>query len=110
MLEGPRYTPSQARVGASPTRGSGLQTLLFFVIIIVAVGAAGMIGVVVWGPEKTSANRTHLASNPPAADPLPSFSAVASADPPPAASEIPAPADSSAAPKKGKKGRGKKVR
>ena len=93
----------QVRRGATPAPRSGLGTLAFFGLIILAVGAAGAIGVAVWGPEKTTKGGSHLASNPPPPTTMPSLPEEA---PPvvesaaPAAVESAAPAPSSSAKKK----------
>jgi hypothetical protein len=113
MLDGTRQSLPQARVGATAARGSGMNTLVFFGLIVFFVAAAGIVGVVLWGPDKTVASRQHLASEPAASassqsSPEASASAASSADaPPPAATEAPAPADSATA-KKGKKAKPKK--
>jgi hypothetical protein len=95
-MDVPQQTPQQ-RTGVAKDKGSsGLQTFGFFALIIFFVATAGIIGVVVWGPEKhSSKSQSHLATDPPPSASLPSLPA----DPPPAASaaptENPAPADSS---------------
>jgi hypothetical protein len=101
--------PPQGRTGATPTRGFGGQTILFFALITVVVGAAGFLGIAVWGPDKEIKNRTQLATNPPPPTAMPSLAEPAEpAEPPPApsavaASDTPPPVDSAPA-KKTKKG------
>jgi hypothetical protein len=80
------------RRGVIPAPRSGLNTAVFFGLIIFAVAAAGIIGVVYWGPEKTIKNRTQFATNPPAPMELPSLPPTA-ADPPSAASSSSATAE-----------------
>lgn len=134
-MEGPASAPPAVRRGHSPASSrSGLQTILFFGIIVVLVGAAGAFGVALWGPDKRVKNRTQFATNPPAPMELPSFASAAAgakipderpaapAEDHPAASAAPAASDpeaaapapsASAAAKKGKRaprGTGKKAR
>jgi hypothetical protein len=104
------HEPSVTRRGVAPAPRAGLGTLLFFGLIVVAVGAAGLIGVSVWGPEKTITNRSHLASDPPPPPALPSLppaaesSVVASAEPAAAPNAAAAaPAESAAPVKKAKR-------
>lgn len=80
----------QIRTGVQRDQNSGLYTIGFFALIVFAVAAAGVIGIVVWGPEKHSTNRSHLASEPPAA----SVTAPLEEAPPPVAA---APVDSAPA-------------
>ena len=63
----------EVRRGAAPPARSGLHTLVFFGLIIFVVGAAGIGGVALWGPEKPIKNRTQFATNPPPPVPLPSL-------------------------------------
>jgi len=103
----------QIRTGATPVR-SGLTTLLFFALITAVVATAGIVGVVLWGPEKEIKTRSHFATDPMAeiAPSLPSLPAVESADPPlvaPAA-DTSTPAEPAASTKKAKKARAKKGR
>jgi hypothetical protein len=113
MLDAPSHTPSSVRTGASPMRSSGLGTFGFFAAIVLVVGLAGTVGVLFWGPDKTTSSRTHLATDPPPPVALPSL--ADSAEVPPAvsvalsASADPPPADPAPA-KKGKKARAKKGR
>ena len=97
-MELPR--PPPARTGAAPAKSSGLSTVGFFALITLLVGAAGIIGVTMWGPEKPTTSRTHLASNPAPPPELPSLppSAEGPAVPPPAAAAAvsAAPVDSAA--------------
>jgi uncharacterized iron-regulated membrane protein len=92
------------RRGHSPAASSrsGLHTILFFGLIVLVVGAAGVAGVTVWGPEKTVKNRTSFATNPPAPTALPSLAESAEAPPPivaePAPTDTPSPDISAAAP------------
>ena len=67
----------EVRRGAAPPARSGLHTLLFFGLIVFVVGAAGIGGVALWGPEKPIKNRTQFATNPPPPTPLPSLPASA---------------------------------
>ncbi len=83
----------EVRRGASPPPRSGLHTLLFFGLIVVVVGAAGIGGVALWGPEKTIKNRTQIATNPPPPTPLPSLPASAA----PLTAPAPPPSEESAA-------------
>jgi hypothetical protein len=98
----------QARKGATHTPRSGLHTMLFFAAITIVVGGVGMISISIWGPEKTSSGSSHLASNPPPPQVLPSLPASADVPTDPAAASAApvsteaAPADSSG--KKNKKG------
>ncbi len=116
-METPAAQP-EIRRGAPPPARSGLNTLLFFGLIVVVVGAAGIGGVALWGPEKPIKNRTQFATNPPAPTPLPSLSALAAspaipdevasaaaapAEPAPAAEEAPSPKKGKKAPKTWKK-------
>lgn len=73
---------------------SGVGSFVFFGLIGLAVAVAGIVGVTVWGPEKTVKNRSQLATNPPASVELPSLPP----DTPPAESAPPAVAASSSAP------------
>jgi hypothetical protein len=104
-METSTVSPHSTRTGASPMKGSGLGTLAFFALIGVAVAVAGIAGVVLWGPEKTIANRSHLASDPPPPQVLPGLPASADAPPAPAesASTTASAAPEPSAPKKGKK-------
>src|SRR4051794_32324324 len=54
------------------TSRSGMNTLVFFGLITFVVAAAGIGGVVMWGPEKAMKNRTQFATNPPPPTELPS--------------------------------------
>jgi hypothetical protein len=95
------------RTGAKAPKDSGLHTIAFFALITVVVGAAGLLGVAMWGPEKPIKNRSHLASAPPPPTLLPSLTTDAPSAVPPVAETAP-PADSSSASsspsaKKGKK-------
>jgi hypothetical protein len=112
MKDPPKVSQTTVRTGAAPMRGSGMSTVLFFALIVLVVGAAGTAGVLLWGPDKVSTNRTHLATDPPPAEPLPSLSAqTPAADPSAAPSADVAqatPADGAAAMKKGVKRRTKK--
>jgi hypothetical protein len=112
MMDAPVVSQVTVRTGAAPMRGNGAGTVLFFGLIILVVGAAGAAGVFFWGPEKTITNRTHLATDPPAPQPLPSLPAEVDPGAGASASAVPvdAPPDSSASAKKGKKGKSKKVR
>lgn len=112
-METPSLQPGIRR-GAPPPPRSGVQTLLFFGLIVFVVAAAGIGGVALWGPEKTIKNRTQFATNPPAPMSLPTLapveptSAVAPvaasvADATPAGATEPARVDEAPAPKKGKK-------
>jgi hypothetical protein len=85
----------QARTGVTATKNSGLHTLGFFAAIIFVVGAAGFLGIAVWGPEKTVTSRSRLATDPPPPMTLPSLPPTASAEP-----SVPAvaPAESAATP------------
>jgi hypothetical protein len=81
-----------ARTGVV-AKGSGLQTILFFALITIVVGAAGLFGVTMWGPDKTITNRSQFATNPPPPTQMPSL--PVSAEPaPPAVEAAPAPSDS----------------
>ncbi len=113
-------TLPEPRRGAAPPPRSGLHTFLFFALIVFVVGAAGIGGVALWGPEKTIKNRTQFATNPPPPTPLPSLPAAASsATALPVVAEVVPPAVESARPaeaapaKKGKRtprAAGKKAR
>ena len=85
----------EVRRGVAPMPRSGLSTLFFFALIVVAVGAAGIGGVAMWGPEKTIKNRTQFATNPPAPTVLPSLPSAeaAPAPDPPTAPEAAPPAE-----------------
>lgn len=110
-MEGTQQRPPEVRRGATATPRSGLHTLLFFGLITFAVGAAGIFGITMWGPDKTVTNRSHLATNPPPPTTMPSLPEEAPPAPPVAESAA-APVDSAAAPaKKGKKAppKGKKT-
>ena len=97
MLDAPARSQVTIRTGASPMRGNGLGTFGFFAMIVVVVGLAGTIGVLFWGPDKTSSTRTHLATDPSApTTTLPSLADSASA-PPAASVALAGPADSAAA-------------
>jgi len=107
-------TQPEVRRGAAPPPRSGLHTLLFFGLIVFVVGAAGIGGVALWGPEKPIKNRTQFATNPPPPTALPSLpqaasspaiaSAVASvAEAAPAATADSAQADEAPVSKKAKK-------
>ena len=103
MMDAPQAAP-QVRTGAAPNRGVGMNTLLFFGLIVFVVAAAGFVGIAVWGPEKPIRNRTQLATNPPPPTTLPSLadsasaSPVENATPPPGAAEgTPATADAASA-------------
>lgn len=89
----------QARRGVSHAPRSGLHTLLFFGLIVFVVGAAGIGGIALWGPEKPIKNRTQFATNPPPPTPLPSLPpsaalAAPAAIPPVVAEAAPAPSES----------------
>ncbi len=111
--------PQQARTGVT-AKSSGWHTLFFFGLIIVAVGAAGFLGIAMWGPEKPIKSKTRLATDPPAPMTLPSLSVSEEPSPPPAAEPsesaeaapaAAAPADSASTTKSKKKpGRGPKRR
>jgi hypothetical protein len=64
MLDPPPRAQPSARTGATPTRGTGVGTILFFAVIILVVAAAGTVGVLLWGPDKVSTIRSHHASDP----------------------------------------------
>ncbi len=120
----PRATPfwmdvtpaqPQVRTGVTAARNSGLHTFGFFAIIIFVVGAAGFLGIAVWGPEKTVKSRSRLATDPPPAMTMPSLPASADtavpavaspASPTPTEGAASAPADNTKKKKGG--GRGKK--
>ncbi|MBX3263574.1 MAG: hypothetical protein KIS78_27255 [Labilithrix sp.] len=91
-MEGSAPRPQARRGHSAAVPRSGLHTLLFFALIVFVVGAAGVGGVALWGPEKTIKNRTQFATNPPAPLELPSLSGPAEA--PPAGEGEPAPAPS----------------
>lgn len=88
----------QARRGVSPAPRSSLHTLLFFGLIVFVVGAAGIGGVALWGPEKPIKNRTQFATNPPPPATLPSLPPSATLAAPaaiaPVAEAAPAPSES----------------
>jgi hypothetical protein len=114
MMDAPSLSQPTIRTGASPMRGNGLATFGFFAVIVMVVGIAGTVGVLFWGPDKTTSSRTHLASAPPPPTALPSL--TESADVPPAATVAvaapadPAPADTAPSSKKAKKARARKGR
>lgn len=87
-------TPAQpqARTGVTAPKNSGLHTFGFFALIILVVGAAGFLGVAVWGPEKTVTSRARLATDPPPPMTLPSLPASADPGAASAAASAPAPA------------------
>ncbi|MBX3200365.1 MAG: hypothetical protein KF894_19670 [Labilithrix sp.] len=87
-MEGSAPRPAPRRGHAAAVPRSGLPTVLFFGVIILAVGAAGAAGVALWGPEKTIKNRTQFASHPPTPLELPSL--AGSDQPAPAAENEPA--------------------
>lgn len=89
------HTHTQTRTGVTAPKNSGLQTIAFFGLITMVVGAAGFLGIAMWGPEKPIKNRTHLATEPPAPTPLPSLPADTPSVAPPVAGDT-APAESSA--------------
>lgn len=109
-MDVPQPTPQQRTGVAKDKSSGGLQTFGFFALIIFFVASAGIIGVVVWGPEKHTKSQSHLATEPPPSTSLPSLPP----DPPPAAAsatpETPSPADSSGKKSGGKKGGGGKWR
>ena len=83
-MEGSAPRPAPRRGHSAAVPRSGIHTLLFFGLIILAVGAAGVGGVALWGPEKTIKNRTQFATHPPTPLELPSLAAP---DPAPPAAE-----------------------
>ncbi|MDF2692700.1 MAG: hypothetical protein K0S65_1083 [Labilithrix sp.] len=101
----------EPRRGHAATSPRSMNTIVFFALIVVAVAAAGIGGVAVWGPEKTIKNRTQFATNPPSPTVLPSLPPAEASEPPPAepTSASAAPAETtpppviSAAPKKATK-------
>ena len=103
-MDAPVSQTGTARTGIAAQPSRGIPSFVFFGLIIVAVTAAGIVGVTIWGPEKEIKNRSHLASDPPAATELPSLPADPSASAAPADSAAPAeatPAESAAAPAEG---------
>lgn len=95
------------RRGAVPLARSSLPTWLFFGVIVLAVGAAGILAMAVWGPDKTPRNRTQFATHPeppPAAvvEPTPAPEPVVASASEEAAPEAPAAAPTPP-PKKAKK-------
>lgn len=89
-------SPSPKRMGARG-KGGSWQTFVFFGGIILAVAAAGTVGILVWGPEKEPKRSQHLASDPPPPTVLPSLPAD-SADTPAVADSAPPAAVESATP------------
>lgn len=111
MTDPVMVTNAESRRGHS-AKASRLNTFLFFGLIVFVVGAAGLGGVVMWGPEKTVKNRTQFATNPPQPTTLPSLPTDQPPVVPPVATvesePAPAPTDAAlasaaAAPKKGSK-------
>jgi hypothetical protein len=92
----PTQQQPEGRRGATSAPRSGLSTLLFFALIIFGVGAAGIFGVTMWGPDKTVTSRSHLATNPPPPTTMPSLPEEAPPAPP-VVESAPAPVDSAAA-------------
>jgi hypothetical protein len=110
-MDAPTRAPMSIRTGAAPMRSSGLGTFAFFGVIVLAVGLAGSLGVLFWGPDKTATSRTHLATDPPPPTPLPSLGDTdpAASATPSAVPVDPAPAEAASASKK-KKGKKSRTR
>lgn len=94
-MDVPQQPPQRTGVVRSPY--STLSTIGFFLLITFAVAGAGLIGMALWGPDKTIKNRTALATDPPTPPELPSLpaSADAPASPPPVADSASAASSSS---------------
>ncbi|MBX3221141.1 MAG: hypothetical protein KF795_11525 [Labilithrix sp.] len=90
----PRVQVRRGHSSAAPR--SGLHTLLFFGLIVMVVGAAGIGGVAIWGPDKNVKNRTQFATNPPAPTELPSLPSAPDDTPAPVAPTEAAPASATA--------------
>lgn len=114
MEDAPVSQAGFTRTGVASKKASGIPSIVFFGLIIVAVAVAGIVGISIWGPEKEVKSRSHLATDPPAPTELPSLPPDPSATPEPPAAAAPveaAPVESAApeAPKPKRKG-GKKGR
>lgn len=81
----------RVRTGAASAPKKGGSSLVFFGLITLAVGAAGILGITYFGPEKESRASSHLASNPPKPLELPSLPAEDVADAGPAVVAAPEP-------------------
>lgn len=113
-MDAPVSQPGTARTGVAAAPSKGIPSFVFFGLIIIAVTAAGVVGITIWGPEKEIKNRSHLASDPPTATELPSLPPDPSASAAPVESAAPAvepaPTETAPEPPKPKRGRGKKGR
>jgi len=111
-MDAPVSQPGTARTGVAAQKATGIPSFVFFGLIIVAVTAAGIVGITIWGPEKEIKNRSHLASDPPTPTELPSLppDPSASVAPPESAAPAaePAPTENAPEPPKPKRGRGRK--
>lgn len=89
-MDAPVSQTGTARTGVAAQTSKGIPSFVFFGLIIVAVTAAGIAGISIWGPEKEIKNRSHLASDPPPLTEMPSLPADPSASAVPAESAAPA--------------------
>lgn len=100
-MDVPQQPPQRTGVVRSPY--ATLSTIGFFLLITFAVAGAGLIGMALWGPDKTIKNRTALATEPPALPSLPASADAPASAPPVADSASAAPSSSARAASPAKK-------